>query len=722
MDIQTNSWVFQDTTTTGNGNVFKSGRNDQLTIYISGDSTSREVHIEGCDSDDNWYSVPALKLPEMTIASVVTENNTAYSINLANYVGIRCRVSAINGGTVRITGRVVDMGASLITNNPNDYATDTKQDEIINAIRNITEASVDTGVATNGTIDSITDNTKDWPIDGFTNLVVEITDGAGKGQIRRIISNMANELIVSPNFNIVPNDTSQYRIAFFGKMASDITHIGGTAQTGRDWSEDLAKLDVALSTLATKVNQESIAGYIDQIEGYVDGLEAAMGTTADEEVIGNGSLISITKRLRSLLNGGLPATLSSGGGVKVGVVDSLPAGTNNIGKVDVNSSALPTGASTSAKQDNIISYVDEIESGLTTLNAKDFATQATLSEILTKLADPATQATLAQIKSILDTDGIKKIIGPLPVGSNLIGKIDVNSSALPSGAAQETTLEAVRAALVAGGLPSSTLETTHHDASTANGTGTVANVSGYGPIAFQAVGTWDGATVTYQGSVDGTNYVALPGTSAVTADGIFQPVDPGVAGYKSVRAEITNAGATTSLTVKSLAIAVAKPTSADVVAVGKNAEGASVTGNPLTIGYKNASGNATGVTPTNALPVQLSGSFPANAVPFTVTGDSGANAAQTITKAAEAGKSHYITAIEVVLTGATSASAISVKLNDDATTIWKSAIGLGSARGTRTGIALPFPIKITTGKKVDLVVDAGGASTVTYANMSGYTL
>jgi len=118
MNIQTNAWVFQDTTITGNGNVFKSGRNDQLTIYITGDSTSREVHIEGCDSDDNWYSVPALKLPEMTIASVVTENNTVYSINLANYVGIRCRVSAVSGGTLKITGRVVDVGASLITNIP----------------------------------------------------------------------------------------------------------------------------------------------------------------------------------------------------------------------------------------------------------------------------------------------------------------------------------------------------------------------------------------------------------------------------------------------------------------------------------------------------------------------------------------------------------------------------------------------------------------------------
>ena len=36
---------------------------------------------------------------------------------------------------------------------------------------------------------------------------------------------------------------------------------------------------------------------------------------------------------------------------------------------------------------------------------------------------------------------------------------------------------------------------------------------------------------------------------------------------------------------------------------GPDAEGAAVTANPLTIGYKDASGNATGVTPTEALPV-----------------------------------------------------------------------------------------------------------------------
>lgn len=42
---------------------------------------------------------------------------------------------------------------------------------------------------------------------------------------------------------------------------------------------------------------------------------------------------------------------------------------------------------------------------------------------------------------------------------------------------------------------------------------------------------------------------------------------------------------------------------------GKDTEGAAVTGRPVTIGYKSATGKATGVTPVNALPVQVSGSI-----------------------------------------------------------------------------------------------------------------
>jgi len=91
---------------------------------------------------------------------------------------------------------------------------------------------------------------------------------------------------------------------------------------------------------------------------------------------------------------GLPTTKTTSGNFKAAIVEPLPAGSNVIGKVDVNSSALPTGA--------------------------------------------ATEATLAAIKN---TDGIKKIVDPLPAGNNIIGKVGIDQtangvqvvSALPAG-------------------------------------------------------------------------------------------------------------------------------------------------------------------------------------------------------------------------------------------------------------------------------------------------
>jgi hypothetical protein len=89
------------------------------------------------------------------------------------------------------------------------------------------------------------------------------------------------------------------------------------------------------------------------------------------------------------------------------ITDPLPAGTNNIGDVDVASSALPAGA----------------------------ATESTLAAADTKLG--TIDGVLDGIK---DTDGIKKITDQLPAGTNNIGDVDVASSALPTGAATEATL------------------------------------------------------------------------------------------------------------------------------------------------------------------------------------------------------------------------------------------------------------------------------------------
>jgi hypothetical protein len=54
-----------------------------------------------------------------------------------------------------------------------------------------------------------------------------------------------------------------------------------------------------------------------------DGSDVAEGATTDtESASGNGSVVAILKRLRTLLNGGLPAALATGGGLKATIQDT----------------------------------------------------------------------------------------------------------------------------------------------------------------------------------------------------------------------------------------------------------------------------------------------------------------------------------------------------------------------------------------------------------------
>ncbi len=136
-----------------------------------------------------------------------------------------------------------------------DISIPTEFDELKEALRTLAEASVDTGVADDtSTVNYLDDSSKTWPPSpgGFENLIVEITEGTGEGQFAKIASNTATRITFVVAMPVAPDSTSKYRIGFFGKMASDITAWGGTALTGRDISLDLAKLDVALSTIAAE--------------------------------------------------------------------------------------------------------------------------------------------------------------------------------------------------------------------------------------------------------------------------------------------------------------------------------------------------------------------------------------------------------------------------------------------------------------------------------------
>lgn len=111
-------------------------------------------------------------------------------------------------------------------------------------LRALVEVSVDTGVAdATSLVTRLDDSAKAWPVNAFTDLIVEITAGTGEGQIRKIASNTATSLVPVTNFATAPDATSQYRIGFYGKMTGDMGSWGGTSLTGRDITLDLSKAD-----------------------------------------------------------------------------------------------------------------------------------------------------------------------------------------------------------------------------------------------------------------------------------------------------------------------------------------------------------------------------------------------------------------------------------------------------------------------------------------------
>lgn len=170
MDIYTNAWIFQDdATTTGNGNTFKSGRNDQLTAYVKNTNVTYEVVFEGCNSEatPTWYAIPAIKLPDLTTVTSTTADG-AFVINLAHFAGVRCRISSISGGgSLRVTGRAVNLGGSATTNIPTNLNA-TITTPIQTAFLHGTSTSI-------GTTSTLIDSTKNLEVDSLNTKTIKFS-------------------------------------------------------------------------------------------------------------------------------------------------------------------------------------------------------------------------------------------------------------------------------------------------------------------------------------------------------------------------------------------------------------------------------------------------------------------------------------------------------------------------------------------------------------------
>lgn len=94
-----------------------------------------------------------------------------------------------------------------------------------------------------------------------------------------------------------------------------------------------------------------------------DGQIVALGATGDADTA--NTVIGRLKKIVAILS----TALSAAGNFKVAINEALPAGSNNIGKVTVSSSALPTGAASAAKQDAVIGYIDRLEADLAAIKS-----------------------------------------------------------------------------------------------------------------------------------------------------------------------------------------------------------------------------------------------------------------------------------------------------------------------------------------------------------------
>lgn len=120
-------------------------------------------------------------------------------------------------------------------------------------------------------------------------------------------------------------------------MADNVTlpGTGAVVATDDDGSaqHQYVKIEFGPDNTQTKVTAGAIANGL-PVQA-LDGALATVGTTTDAD--STNTVIGRLKQIITTLQARLPAALTGGGGVKVGLVDALPAGTNAIGKLAANS-------------------------------------------------------------------------------------------------------------------------------------------------------------------------------------------------------------------------------------------------------------------------------------------------------------------------------------------------------------------------------------------------
>lgn len=99
------------------------------------------------------------------------------------------------------------------TDEPVNKVVDLQSNEETIVIRAwLDDDDLDSGTATSGSDNSLTDSGRSWTTNAYKGFAVTITGGTGIGQSRIISSNTSEDLIVSSNWVTNPNSSSTYTI------------------------------------------------------------------------------------------------------------------------------------------------------------------------------------------------------------------------------------------------------------------------------------------------------------------------------------------------------------------------------------------------------------------------------------------------------------------------------------------------------------------------------
>ncbi len=194
-------------------------------------------------NDDQWHFLTAVRQnattgiflyidgklvgSDATLAATATlDGSTILSLGGDCSVGAACATGA-NFWTGQIDDVTLSMGGATTT----DQLTQAQARRLYNDARStLNRDRITVTNATTFSSNTIGDSAEAWIPNWFANQIVEITSDTGVGQTRRVVSNTATVLTVTPNWTVTPDTTSDFRVVgstLYG-TTNTVTAIGLT--------------------------------------------------------------------------------------------------------------------------------------------------------------------------------------------------------------------------------------------------------------------------------------------------------------------------------------------------------------------------------------------------------------------------------------------------------------------------------------------------------------